>query len=355
VPVRGQLVFSEAVRLTGLLAHLLYWVIFKDLHPVEKHLPDESVQALQVTVHDLWTALIAPYRDYPMGVSFVIPALCLSIKRGIQWVFTSRYPKVVASENIGQQLSEQINVLFMQLFDPDCVYARFGVLDTTKQAVKLWRKYDMALASKGQSVSTRMITRKNRTTPAMQTLMGAECTGRPGNAKTRKLLAKSASDSLITAGPSRVVTSKVVTKVSTAGLSQAKKPQMDADGPTQAKKAQTDAGGPSQVKKPQIDELKKKPQMDELKQEALFKVACKQLSRSGLDALPTGPGKATASRALARAASAARLISTGPEGKGSGLNGRRRRSLRALAGRGMSPVKKKLPTFEELMQNYGKI
>lgn len=315
--IRGQLVFSEAVRITGLLAHLLYWVVFRHLHPEEKQLTDDSIQALQVTVHDLWSTLVAPYRDFPMGVSFVIPVLCLSIKRGIQWIFMSMFPSVFADQRLCQKLVEQINVVFMQLFDPDCAYARFGALDSTKQAVKLWKKFDLALASKGQGVATRMVMRKNRTTPAVNTLMGPECSGRPGNPKTRKLLAKSASDSVIAAG---------------AGSSK------DA--------AKAGSGGPRHTKK---------PQMDEFKQEALFKVACKQLSRPGLKALPTGPGSATASRVLERAASTSRLHSAGPEGRGRGasLNGRRRRALHVLAGRCVSPVRDKRPTTIEFLQGAG--
>merc|ERR1719199_2249702 len=102
------------------------------------------------------------------------------------WIFTSRYPSVFNEATrpaFCQQLTEQINVLFMQLFDPDCVYARFGVLDSTQRAVKLWRKYDVALGSKGQGIATRMVTRKLRTSPSMNTLMSAECTGRPGHPK----------------------------------------------------------------------------------------------------------------------------------------------------------------------------
>jgi len=314
-PVRSQLVFSEAVRLTGLLSHLLYWVVFRHLHPEEKHLPEASHQSLLVTVHDLWSALIEPYRGFPMGVSLVIPAFFLSIKQGILWVFTSRYPSVFANDELCKQLTDQINVLFMQLFDPDCVYARFGVLDSTKQAMKLWRKLDLALASQGQGATRRMITRKNRTTPALNTLLGAECTGRPGHSKTRRLLAKSASDPSIGAGgPAHTGASKAASKGG--------------------------AGAPNQSKR---------LQMDELKQEALFKVACKNLSRKGVEALPTGPGAHSASRVLARAASAIRL-----EGRGASLNGRRRRSLRVLAGRGASPVRDKRPTTTEMMQRMGK-
>merc|ERR1712125_290448 len=44
-PMRAQVVHSEAVRITGLLAHLLYWVVFKHLHAEEKQLPETSVQA----------------------------------------------------------------------------------------------------------------------------------------------------------------------------------------------------------------------------------------------------------------------------------------------------------------------
>jgi len=88
--------------------------------------------------------------------------------------------------------------------------------------------------------------------------------------------------------------------------------------------------------------------MDESKQEALFHVACKQLSRSGLEALPTGPGAATAKRALARAASAPQHSLK--RNKAGSVNAGHRAALRMLAGRGMSPVKEKRPTTLELFQ-----
>jgi len=254
-----------------------------------------------------------------MGVSFVIPTLCLSVKRGMLWIFTSQYPSVFACDNLCEELADQINVLFMQLFDPDCVYARFGVLDSTKQAVKLWRKYDLALASQGQGTATRMITRKNRTTPAMNTLMGTECTGRPGHPKTRRLLAKSASDPSIGTAAVRAPSGKAHLKST-------------ANGPMQAKR----------------------PQMDSLKQEALFKIACKNLSRKGVEALPTGPGANTAGRAMVRAASLSQTGSSCADSRGTSLNGRRRRSLRTLAGKGASPVRAKRPTIEEYFLRAGK-
>lgn len=320
VRVRSQLASSKAVRLTGLLSHLLYWVVFKHLHPDDQQLPEDSRQSLLVTVHDLWSTLMEPYRDFPMGVSLVIPAFCISLKQGMFRIFTSRYPSVFAnnsdqikSDELCEQLTDQINVLFMQLFDPDCVYARFGVLDSSKQAVRLWRKWDMALASQGQGPATRMITRKFRTTPAMNTLLGAECTGRPGHPKTRRLLAKSASDPSM-----RSTASKAATKGGAVGQNSLKKPQMD-----------------------------------ELKQEALFKVACKNLSRKGMEALPTGPGGNTAVRVMQRAASAGatRHVSAVMESRAASSNGRRRRSsIRALAGRGSSPAKERRPTTLELLQ-----
>jgi len=259
-----------------------------------------------------------------------MPSFSLAIKRGMYWVFTSRYPSVfneATEPALCQQLSEQINVLFMQLFDPDCVYARFGVLDSTQDAIKLWRKFDLALASNGQGIASRMITRKNRTTPAMNTLMGPECFGRPTNAKTRKLLAKSASDSSV--------------RIGSFGCAAAKASR--SPGPTKVS-AKARSPAPSQTTK---------PQMDELKQGVLFKLACKQMSHS---VLPVGPGKATAERAVARAASTGRLTSAAAESRGASLNGKRRRNpLRVLGGRGMSPVRDRRPTTLEMMQSMGQI
>jgi len=91
--------------------------------------------------------------------------------------------------------------------------------------------------------------------------------------------------------------------------------------------------------------------MDDFKQEAMFKIACKNVLRKGNEALPTGPGAHSAGRVVARAASASRL----KESRGSSLNGRRRRSLRMLAGcgTGAAPVREMRPTVVEMMQRVG--
>lgn len=132
----------------------------------------------------------------PAGVSFVISAYMLAVKRGVEWCFQQSHPWIFAEAEAQTQLIDQINVLFMRLFDPDCLYASFGALEASERAIKLWRKLGVVQASIGSTPARRMINQEYRVTPLMALLMagdGAE----PGNAKTRVLLAKAKSDPMI--------------------------------------------------------------------------------------------------------------------------------------------------------------
>mmetsp|Transcript_118730 Transcript_118730/g.221952 ORF Transcript_118730/g.221952 Transcript_118730/m.221952 type:complete len:645 (+) Transcript_118730:90-2024(+) len=254
--VRKQMPSDEVVRITGLMAHLLYWLLFQHLHHPAQRLPQSSHQSLLVTIHDRWAALVATCTSLPSGVGFVLPILALTIKRGVRDVFAARYPRLCTpGAPLIQHLIDRINVLFMQLFDPDCTYARFGMLDQTREAAQLWRKLDLAMTGMGRGTATRMATRKNRTTPVLHALMGLEGS-RPGNAKTRRLLSSSASD------PALSRSNPPSARPRMEAWSQESIPRRERSRPPSAGK-----------------------RMESWKQAALYKVACQRMTSSGREAL----------------------------------------------------------------------
>lgn len=206
--IREQLVTEESVRLVGLLAHLLYWIVLGHVHEPSKRLPDQSKQSLVLTIQELWSLIQAPARqrlgrrgellskDGPAGISFAIPAFMLALKRGVEWCFQVSYPWMFADAKITTQLIDQINLLFMRLFDPDCLYASFGALEASERAINLWRKLGILQASLGVTPARRIINQEFRTTPLMSLLLLSDG-GNPGDPKTRVLLSKSSSESMI--------------------------------------------------------------------------------------------------------------------------------------------------------------
>merc|ERR1740138_1483532 len=58
--IREQLVTEESVRLVGLLAHFLYWIVLEHIHEPAKRLPDQSKQSLVLTIQELWSMIQAP-------------------------------------------------------------------------------------------------------------------------------------------------------------------------------------------------------------------------------------------------------------------------------------------------------
>lgn len=262
--VRKHIASNEVVRVTGLMAHLLYWTVFGYLHPAAQRLPETSKQSLLVSIHDRWSAVVAMSRNLPTGASFVLPIIVLTIKRGVRDVFAGRFPNLCApGALLSRHLADQINVLFMQLFDPDCTYARFGVLDQTREAVHLWRKMDLAMTATGRGAATRMLTRKNRTTPILNTLMGLEGS-RPGDAKTRRLLASSASDPVLSS--------------STASSGRSRPPS--------AGRPETEAWNQDSANRGRrMRPTSAGKQMEAWKQAAFYKVVCKRMTSSGREAL----------------------------------------------------------------------
>mmetsp|Transcript_57617 Transcript_57617/g.100820 ORF Transcript_57617/g.100820 Transcript_57617/m.100820 type:complete len:615 (-) Transcript_57617:139-1983(-) len=210
--VREQLATEESVRLTGLLSHFLYWIILGHVHPSEQRLPEQSKQSLLLTIQELWSMIQAPARqrlgrrgellakDGPAGISFVIPAFMLAIKRGVEWVFMQAYPWIFADEDLKQQFIDQLNITFMRLFDPDCLYASFGALEASERAIHLWHKLGVLQASLGITPAARMLNQEYRTTPLMSLLLNSDGCN-PGDPQTRRLLAKSQSDGALVHAP----------------------------------------------------------------------------------------------------------------------------------------------------------
>lgn len=206
--VREQLVTEEAVRLVGLTAHFLYWIVLEHIHEAAKRLPDSSKQSMMLTMQELWAMMQAPARqrlgrrgellskDGPAGISFVIPAFMLALKRGVEWCFQQSYPWISNDPVSNTQLVDQINVLFMRLFDPDCLYASFGSLLASKKSIDTWHKLSVMQASLGTTPARKVINQEFRTTPLMQLLMVSDG-NEPTNPKTRVLLKKSQSEPMI--------------------------------------------------------------------------------------------------------------------------------------------------------------
>lgn len=203
--IREQLVTEESVRLIGLLAHYLYWIVLSHIHEPSQRLPEPSKQSLVLTIQELWSMMQAPARqrlgrrgellskDGPAGISFVIPAFMLAIKRGVEWCFLQQHAWIYIEQHTKIQFLDQLNVMFMHLFDPDCLYASFGSLEASEHAIKLWRKLAVLHASLGITPATRIIHQEYRTTPLMSLLMSSDG-GNPCDPKTRVLLSKSSSE-----------------------------------------------------------------------------------------------------------------------------------------------------------------
>jgi hypothetical protein len=198
---------------------LLYWHIFGHLHKPERRLPNQTRQSLVLTVQELWSQLVEPARtklgrrgellarDSPAGISFVLPVFIVAIKRGVEHIFHYQYQKPLSDPDYGAELSlkvvDQLNLLTCDLFDPDCQYASFGTLDSTMEAIRLWKRHNVSQMKLGITSSTKMLSREFRTSPAVFLLMHGD-SGGPVSAKTRKLLQKSNSDTVLQAlnGPS---------------------------------------------------------------------------------------------------------------------------------------------------------
>mmetsp|Transcript_98751 Transcript_98751/g.171103 ORF Transcript_98751/g.171103 Transcript_98751/m.171103 type:complete len:654 (-) Transcript_98751:63-2024(-) len=171
--VRGTLRDPDVARLTGLLAHLLHWVAIMPLRKAGPQLSESAMQSLFVAIHELWSQFEKYCRDSKLGVSFVLPCLMLTLKRGIERCFELSYPQMMGNEVLRQQVVDRINTLLMRLFDPDGVYARFGKFDGSGKAILLSKKLDTMLASQGNTHVKRLCGRMHRSTPLVRAVLGS--------------------------------------------------------------------------------------------------------------------------------------------------------------------------------------
>jgi len=154
--VRSFLCEPIVSHLAGLLAHLLYWLALSpSCLPEEQQLPPETLQAMVASALNIWWKLEKQHRSTSLGVSFTLPCLLLTLKRGIELCFEKQYPAVMAEGDLRHGLVERINTLLMRLCDTENKYARFGKLDCTGRAASLSRRLDAVRASIKVDQSTR--------------------------------------------------------------------------------------------------------------------------------------------------------------------------------------------------------
>jgi len=276
--LRERLESIEFVRLIGLSSHLLYWTVFGHLHQPERQLPESTRQSLVLTMQELWshvnkTAQHKLSRVDSHAREFYGPVFTLFLKWGVEKVITLQYHKMFWSDEYGRglrlQLSEQINVMVMNLFDPDCVNGNFAALDCSMQACKLWRKLHTSWMKVGLTPANRTIAREFRTTPMMLLLMHGDGSG-PSNPKTRMLLQKSSSDTVLAA---------------VSGL-----PPLASE----ALKASSDAShmSPGMSRGPGASR-QVRPHLDNQRRAALYRTACNRLSAAGQRAVSGGNAAAS--------------------------------------------------------------
>lgn len=194
--VRVTLRDPDVARLTGLLAHLLHWVAIMPLRKAGPQLSESAMQSLFVAIHELWSQFEKYCRDSKLGVSFVLPCLMLTLKRGIERCFELSYPQMMANEVLRQQVVDRINTLLMRLFDPDGVYARFGKFDGSGKAILLSKRLDTMLASQGNTHVKRLCGRMHRSTPLVRAVLGSSVAAGGGkgfvaDSKTRVMMLQS--------------------------------------------------------------------------------------------------------------------------------------------------------------------
>jgi len=202
--VRATMKDPNVAKLTGLLAHLLHWVALMPLNSEGPHISESALQSLFVGIQELWSQFEKLYRDSKSGVSFVMPCLMLTIKRGMERCFEISYPTLMSNEMLQQQVLDSINTLLMRFFDPDCTYARFGKLDGEGKAIAITKRLDAIMASQGSTHTKRLHGRMFRATPLVKAVLGLM--GTDGNSgtvvepKTRVMMLQSEIGGCVPAG-----------------------------------------------------------------------------------------------------------------------------------------------------------
>lgn len=193
--VRQMLKSADVARLTGLLAHLLHWIALMPVRAEGPQLSESALQSLFVAVHKHWSKFEKMYRDSKLGVSFALPCLMLTLKRGIERSFEISYPTLMSHELLRQQVTDRINTLLMRLFDPDSIYTRFGKFDGEGKAILLSKKLDALMAHAGTTQIRRLHGRMHRSTPLVRAVLGlsgqGEERGAVADTKTRVMMLQS--------------------------------------------------------------------------------------------------------------------------------------------------------------------
>lgn len=170
--VRGTLKDGDVAKLTGLLAHLLHWVALMPMRSEGPQISESALQSLFVGIHEMWSQFEKLYRDSKIGVSFVLPCLMLTVKRGMERCFEISYPTLMSHEMLRQQVLDNINILLMRFFDPDGTYSRFGKFDGEGKAIALSKRLDAMMASQGSTHVKRLHGRMHRATPLVKAVLG---------------------------------------------------------------------------------------------------------------------------------------------------------------------------------------
>lgn len=193
--VRETLKDASVAKLTGLLAHLLHWVALMPLREDGPQISESALQSLFVGIHEVWSQFEKLYRDTKTGVSFVLPCLMLTVKRGVERCFEISYPNLMSHESIRQQVIDNINILLMRFFDPDGTYARFGKFDGEGKAIALSKRLDAMMSAQGSTHTKRLHGRMHRATPLVRAVLGLMSTdGHTGSIcepKTRVMMQNS--------------------------------------------------------------------------------------------------------------------------------------------------------------------
>lgn len=112
----------------------------------------------------------------------------------------TQYRKMFNDSEVGPKLQDklvtQLNIMMMNLMDPDCSYASFGALDSSMDAIKKWKKLSTLQMKLGLTPAVRMLGREYRTTPMMLLLMNSDGS-EPIDPKTRVHLQRCTSDSVL--------------------------------------------------------------------------------------------------------------------------------------------------------------
>lgn len=180
------------VRLTGLLAHFLYWTVLGHLHTAARRLPETHRQALFTAIHEVCSE-IEELKHTPWGVSIGLPLHLLMLKRGVLWAFTMQFPNLMKDENVVRNLIFRINVVFMRLLDPENRYSRLGIFDVSAQGIQLRRQLSLVEASQGWTTSQQTVAMLHRATTLTSSLIGeAACSH-----QTRRLLGKNVTTAIL--------------------------------------------------------------------------------------------------------------------------------------------------------------